>query len=112
MVTDYLKNIYEALSDKIANDIQIIKVSEITTITDYIVIADASNTNQLDAIVDAVYDELAKVKIFPKASEGNKHSGWVLMDYNDVIVNLFTSEQRRFYNIERIWQDGVEVNFE
>lgn len=112
MVTDYLKEIYEALSDKLAHDIEIIKVTELTPITDYIIIADASNINQLDAVVDAVYDELAKYKIFPKAAEGNKNSGWVLMDYRDVVINLFTAEQRSFYNIERIWQDGVRIKFE
>lgn len=112
MTTEYLKNIYEALSDKLAHDIKIIKVSELTTLTDYIIVADASNPNQLDTIVDAVYDELAKYKIFPRSTEGNKNSGWVLMDYRDSLVNLFTTEQREFYDIERIWQDGKEIKFE
>lgn len=112
MVTDYLKEIYKALDDKLAADIQVINVSEITTVADYIVIADAANVNQLDAIYDAVYDELAKYKIFPKTTEGNKNCGWILIDYEDVIINLFTHEQRQFYSIERIWKDGVDVNFE
>ncbi len=112
MVTDYLKEIYKALDDKLAADIQIINVSEITTVADYIVIADAANVNQLDAIYDAVYDELAKYNIFPKTTEGNKSCGWILIDYEDVIINLFTHEQRQFYSIERIWKDGVDVKFE
>lgn len=112
MTADYLKEIYKALGDKLAHDIEIIKVTELTPITDYIIVADASNVNQLDAVVDAVYDELAGRQIFPKATEGNKQSGWVLMDYRDVLINLFTTEQRNFYNIERIWQDGVPVKFE
>ena len=98
-----------ALEDKKANDIRILDVSELTTICDYMIIADASNMNLLDTLVDAVYDEMAKKEMFPKMTEGNKNSGWVLMDYNDIIVQLFITEQRSFYDLERIWCDAKEI---
>ncbi len=98
-----------ALEDKKANDIKVLDVSELTTICDYMIIADASNINLLDTIVDAVYDTMAKNEIFPKMTEGNKNSGWVLMDYNDIIVQLFNSDMRSFYDLERIWCDAKEI---
>ena len=79
-------NIKEALEDKLARDILILEIGPLTTIGDYMIIADASNVNQLDALENAVYDKMAKEKKFPKNTEGKKESGWILMDYGDIIV--------------------------
>ncbi|MBR6274365.1 MAG: ribosome silencing factor [Lachnospiraceae bacterium] len=98
-----------ALEDKKANDIKILDVSELTTICDYMIIADASNVNLLDTLVDEVYNTMAKEEKFPKMTEGNKNSGWVLMDYNDIIVQLFITDSRHFYDLERIWCDAKEI---
>ena len=98
-----------ALEDKKANDIKVLDVTELTAICDYMIIADASNVNLLDTLVDTVYDMMGKNSFFPKMTEGNKNSGWVLMDYSDIIVQLFTSEQRKYYDLERIWCDAKEI---
>ncbi len=98
------------LEDKKANNIKMLDVSKLTTICDIMIIADGSNINHLDTLVDAVYDGLLKEDgLTPRLSEGNKNSGWVLLDYNDVIVQLFTGEMREFYDLERIWSDATII---
>jgi ribosome-associated protein len=105
-----LETIKNALEDKKAGGISIIDISQLSAISDYIIIADAANSNQLDAMIDSVYDSLAaEFGIHPKAIEGNKNSGWVLMDYVDFIVNLFTKDQRVFYDLDKIWIDGKKL---
>ena len=91
-----------ALSDKKAEDVQVIDISEISVIADYFVIASAANTNQLQAMMDAAEEELQK--------EGNNNSSWILIDYKDIIIHLFSKEDRLFYDLERIWQDGKVIS--
>ena len=74
--------------------------------------ASAGSERQLDALVDNVEDALEPQKIFPKSVEGKRSSGWILMDYGDVVINVMTVEMREKYNIERIWGDceSLEIN--
>ena len=66
----------------------------------------------MGALVDNVEDMLEPAGIFPKSVEGKKSSGWILMDYGDVVINVMTAEMREKYNIERIWGDceNLEIN--
>ena len=95
-----------ALGEKKAEDIQIIDIREISVIADYFVIASASNSNQIQAMMDAVEEELYKEGYHCAQKEGNQNSSWVLMDYKDLIVHIFSKEDRLFYDLERIWRDG------
>ena len=95
-----------AMEDKKALDIKTIYIGEISVVADYFVICSASNSSQLEAIVDNISEELAKNEIYSKKQEGNRNSGWILMDYGDVVVHVFLREDREFYNLERIWSDG------
>ncbi len=99
----------KALSDKKAEDIKVIDIHEISQIADYFVIASAANVNQLQAIIDAVEEALHNLGYTLEKLEGNHRSSWVLMDYKDIIVHLFSREDRLFYDLERIWQDGTFV---
>ena len=72
-------------------------------------IADGSNPNQLQAMIDSVEEELGKAGCTPKQVEGNANSSWILMDYSDVIVHVFSREDRLFYDLERIWKDGKSI---
>lgn len=101
-----------ALSEKKAEDIRIIDISEISPLADYFVIATGSNSNQIQAMVDAVDEELTKAGHLAKQIEGNRNSSWILMDYSDIIVHVFSKEDRLFYNLERIWTDGKRVELE
>ncbi len=98
------------LSDKKAKDIVIIEIGTKATFADYFVIASGSNERLLGALSDEVEDGLAKEGILIKSKEGIKESGWLLMDFGDVIVNIFSDEMRSKYNIEKVWGDCNMIN--
>ncbi len=104
--------VYDALDEKLGEDIEILKIDEISVIADYLVIANGRNQNQLNAMIDMVDEKMAEAGYHSKRIEGNKNSTWVLMDYGDVIVHVFSKEDRLFYDLERIWKDGKRVSRE
>ncbi|MBE5909649.1 ribosome silencing factor [Pseudobutyrivibrio sp.] len=104
------KIVCKALEDKKAIDVKAIDISEVSVMADYFIVASASNINQLNAMQDEVDRVLYEQGIHAKSIEGNRQSTWVLMDYEDVIVHLFDEEDRLFYDLERIWKDGVIID--
>ena len=96
----------EALADKKGEDIRVIDIAGISVLADYFIIANGNNQNQLTAMQDAVDEALYKAGLHAKQIEGNNKSTWILMDYEDIIVHLFSKEDRLFYDLERIWRDG------
>ena len=103
---DMVKIAKKALEDKKAQDIKIIDIRDVTVIADYFLIADGSNPNQVQAMVDHVEETLGRAGHECRQIEGNGSGGWVLMDYGDIIVHAFSKEDRLFYDLERIWRDG------
>ena len=99
------------LDSKKAKDIAIIDIAEKSGFADYFVIASAGSARQISALCDEVEDGLAKENIFADHKEGKGETGWVLMDYGDVIVNVFSAEQRDHYQIEKVWIDCPQVEF-
>ena len=91
------------------NYIKVIDISKVSSIADYFIIASANNINQVQAISDEIDFALGKEGILPKAVEGNKNATWMLLDYNDIVVHIFLREDRAFYDLDRIWRDGTEV---
>ena len=104
-----VKIAYDALDDKLAEDIKIIDIRSISVLADYFIIADGNNKNQVQAMVDNVEEQLGRAGFEPKQVEGVRNSSWILMDYGDVIVHVFSKEDRLFYDLERIWRDGKVV---
>ncbi len=100
----------EALAEKKADNIKVIDIKDISVMADYFVLADGENQNQLQAMQDAVDEALYKAGIQVKQVEGNSHSTWILMDYRDIIVHIFSKEDRLFYDLERIWRDGIIID--
>lgn len=100
---------YHALSEKKAEDIRILDISEISPIADYFLIASAKNQTQLAALKDGVEEKLGRAGYTDCRIEGNAHSTWILMDFTDVIVHLFSEEDRLFYDLERVWRDGSVI---
>ena len=89
-----------ALDEKKGEDIKVIDIKGVSVIADYFVLASATNTSQLHALVDSVEEKLYKAGYECKQKEGNMTSTWMLMDYNDVIVHVFSQEDRLFYDLE------------
>jgi len=109
---EMVKLAYEALDEKKGEDIQIIEIKDISIIADYFIIANGSNSLQVDALVKSVIDKLAKHGYEPKRIEGIRSASWILLDYGDVVVHVFSKEDRLFYNLERIWRDGKLISKE
>ena len=101
---------YEALEEKKGEDIKIIDISEISVMADYFVIANGMNMSQVQALVDNVEEKLHKAGFEMKRMEGNRSSTWILLDFGDVVIHVFDSEDRLFYDLERIWSDGKVIS--
>jgi ribosome-associated protein len=101
-----------ALEDKKAEDIKIIDISEVSVIADYFIIANGTNRSQIQALSDNVEEALGKAGCPVKQIEGYQTANWVLLDFNDVIVHIFDKENRLFYDLERIWRDGKQMELD
>ena len=86
-----------------------IDLREVTSFTDFLIICSGSNTRQVQAIADDVGEKLSKVGERPASMEGYKNAEWVLMDYGDYVVHVFSDHARGYYDIERLWRDATEV---
>ena len=106
---ELVKKVASALKDKKAEDITVIDIREVSSIADYFIIANGNNANQLVAMQDAVDEAMYTNGVHSKQVEGNNNSTWILMDYQDIIVHLFSKEELLFYDLERIWRDGKIV---
>jgi ribosome-associated protein len=87
----------------------LLDISKVAGFADYFVIASAVNVRQMRALLDALEEGLGSDGIKTFRSEGELDSGWILLDLGDVIVHLFSPEERAYYDIERLWSRGVEV---
>lgn len=103
---------YKALDDKKGEDIKVIDISQISVLADYFIIANGTNANQVNALVDSVEEELSKAGYDVKQREGYGLGNWVLLDFGDIIVHVFDKENRLFYDLERIWGDGKLMDSE
>ena len=84
-------------------------IRNVASFADYFVIASAQSSRQTDALLEAVEDALSGDNVRPMGREGNSDSGWVLLDYGDVIVHLFAPEERAYYDLEGLWHTAVQV---
>ncbi len=97
------------LDNKKADNITILKVDHLTSITDYFVIASGRSAQAVHTLYEEVTDKLAEKNVLPRRNDGVRDSRWIVLDYASVIVHLFHPEERQFYNIERLWNDGTNV---
>jgi len=99
----------DAASDKKASDIILLDIRDVTTIADYFVICSGNNSRQIQAIADAVAEELGKQGANLLHREGVAETGWVLLDFGDVIVHIFGAKEREYYRLERLWNEAKAV---
>ena len=95
--------------DKKASDILLLDIREVTTIADYFVICSGNNTRQIQAIADAIDDELGKQGARALHREGVAESGWLLLGFGDVIIHIFGPKEREYYRLERLWSEAKTV---
>lgn len=100
------EQVAQILYDKKASDIVALKVSHLTVLADYLVIATGRSALQVQALADHVENGLAQMGIEPRRVEGRGDLRWVVMDYAHVIVHIFRPDEREFYHLERLWADG------
>lgn len=100
------RTVAEVASDTLASNITVLDISELSTIADVFVVCTADNVRQLNALREEVTTQLRDQEVSPRRVEGAAESGWILMDYGDVIVHLFTNEQRDFYRLEDLWAEA------
>ena len=111
-IKEMVKLVCHALDEKKAEDIKVIDIKGLSVMADYFIVASGGSQNQLLAMQNEVDKEMYEHEIHAKQVEGNRSSAWILMDYEDVIVHLFSQDDRLFYNLEKIWQDGRVLSAE
>jgi ribosome-associated protein len=98
-----------AADSRKAQDIKVLDLSGITSFTDYFVICSGSNSRQIQAIADEISQRLKKRGELPISLEGYQQAEWILMDYADFIVHVFSPKAREYYDLERLWRQANEV---
>lgn len=100
----------KTLDIKKAEDIKVIGISDLTIIADYFIIANGTSSTHARSLADEVEFRLKEQGLEPRQIQGNNGSNWIILDYSDVVIHIFNKEMREFYNLERLWQDGSEVD--
>ncbi|MFL6254638.1 MAG: ribosome silencing factor [Pyrinomonadaceae bacterium] len=99
-----------AAGERKAHDLVVLDLREVASFTDYFVIASGTNVRQVQAVADAVQEQLRKqLSVKPARVEGYNSAEWVLLDYGDFIFHVFEEKSRRFYDLERLWRDAARV---
>ena len=104
-----LDTVISALNDKKAKDIKAIDIHNLTTVASYFIIASGTSVTHIQALADSVEEKLSGIGVNLLHIEGYKSARWILMDYSDIVVHIFHEEDRKFYGLERLWQDGIEL---
>ena len=99
-----------ALEDKKAEDVRVIDIGDVSVLADYFIIANGNNRTQVQAMADEVEQRLGRAGAEPKQIEGYQTGNWVLLDFGDVIIHIFDAPNRLFYDLERIWKDGRQID--
>jgi ribosome-associated protein len=99
----------EAAESKQAKDTKVLDLREITSFADFFVIASGANARQIQAIADEIEIQLKKLGEYPHSVEGYQNAEWVLLDYGDYLIHIFTAKARQYYDLERLWRDAKSV---
>ena len=103
------REVAEVASDTLATNITVLDISQISSFADVFVVCSADNVRQLNALREAIAMRLNELGVRTKRAEGIAETGWILLDYGDVIVHLFTEEQRMFYRLEDVWSEAQKL---
>jgi ribosome-associated protein len=107
---DALKIAVNAADDKKAYDLVVLDISKITSFTSYFFLCTGDSSRQMQAIADEVEKKLKTFGIRPSHVEGYQNSEWILMDYMDFVIHIFSKNARAYYDLERLWRDGKKLD--
>jgi ribosome-associated protein len=107
---DALKIAASAADDKKAYDIVALDISKIASFADYFLLCTGDSSRQIQAIADEVDQRLKASGIRPSHVEGYQNAEWVLMDYIDLVIHIFSKNARAYYDLERLWRDGKKLD--
>lgn len=110
-IQDIVKTAVKAIDSKKGENIEVIGITDLTIIADYFVIATGTSTTQVKTLADEVEYQLSLKGVEPHHIEGEK-TPWVCLDYGCVVVHIFYKDQRDFYQLERLWEDGKKIDIE
>ena len=108
---ELVKYIADIADEKNASYVKIIDMSKRLIITDYFIIISARNSRATKAIEDDIAFKLKKMGLLPMSVSGSSEGNWILMDYDDFIIHIFTDEFRQYYDLERLWKDSREIEY-
>lgn len=109
LTQEILENSVKILDNKKGMDIVVLKITDLTSVADYFVIVSGTSTTHIKALAEELEDKLAEMGQEPKHIEG-KATGWILLDYGNVVVHVFTPDSRETFNLEKLWQDAEDVD--
>lgn len=107
---EMLGKIIKVLDSKKAEDIRAIKISDLTILADYFIIANGTSTTHTRTLAEEVEYQLSQEGREPARKEGYNGSNWVVLDYGDIVVHVFYKETRDYYQLERLWADGENID--
>lgn len=102
----------KALDDKLGEGIKVLDVSEISSLADYFVICTGTTNTHIKSLCDAVDIKIGELGEPMIHREGHRSGTWVLMDFGCVVVHVFTDETRKFYDLERLWNDSTPIDLD
>lgn len=100
------------LDDKKASQLNVIKIEEISSLADYFVIASGTSSTHVRALADELEEKLKQEGVAPARIEGYRSDSWILLDYSQVVLHIFTPDAREFYDLDRLWADGIKIDWQ
>jgi ribosome-associated protein len=97
------------MQEKKAEEVAVLDVRDLTSFTDYFIVCTGESEPQLRTISKNIEEKLSATGIRPHHLEGRSENGWILMDYDDFVVHVFSREKRTFYDLERLWADAPRI---
>ena len=105
----FVKIAYDAIADKMGEEIIMLDISQVSIISEFFIIASANNSNQLKAITEHLQEKLHLAGLRVRHIEGVQSARWVLIDFGNIIIHLFCKEEREYYRLEKLWGDAKHI---